>query len=115
MVYFETFGDIQEAIAREKQIKGWPRARKVELIKSVHPEWKDLAADWMKAATSARGVILRRTDKVRQRTSTSGVEELLVVEAAKRQWVRCFASLSMTIARLGGEWLRVPRRRTGER
>jgi putative endonuclease len=53
---FETFGDIQEAIAREKQIKGWLRARKVELIKSVNPEWKDLAADWMKKLRSVRVV-----------------------------------------------------------
>ena len=53
---FETFGDIQEAIAREKQIKGWLRAGKVELIKSVNPEWKDLAADWMKKLRPVRVV-----------------------------------------------------------
>ena len=46
-VYFETFGDIREAIAREKQIKGWLRAKKVALIESVNPEWKDLAPGWM--------------------------------------------------------------------
>jgi len=47
LVYFEGFGDIREAIAREKQIKGWVRAKKVALIESVNPEWKDLAQDWM--------------------------------------------------------------------
>ena len=43
LVYFEAFGDIRDAIAREKQIKGWLRARKLALIESVNPEWSDLA------------------------------------------------------------------------
>jgi putative endonuclease len=47
LVYFEAFGDIREAIRREKQIKGWLRARKVALIESVNPGWKDLAPEWM--------------------------------------------------------------------
>ena len=42
LVYFEAFGDIRDAIAREKQIKGWLRAKKVALIESANPEWKDL-------------------------------------------------------------------------
>jgi len=48
LVYFEAFGDIRDAIAREKRIKGWLRARKVALIESVNPEWKDLAPEWTK-------------------------------------------------------------------
>jgi len=48
LVYFEAFGNIRDAIAREKQIKGWLRAKKVALIKSANPDWKDLSADWMK-------------------------------------------------------------------
>ena len=50
LVYFEVFGDIRQAIAREKQIKGWLRAKKVALIKSVNPDWKDLAPERMKKA-----------------------------------------------------------------
>ncbi len=50
LVYFEEFEDIREAIVREKQIKGWLRARKVALIESVNLEWKDLAPEWMKKA-----------------------------------------------------------------
>ena len=46
LVYFEHFTDIYDAIAREKQIKGWRRAKKVALIESMNPGWKDLAADW---------------------------------------------------------------------
>ena len=47
LIYFEAFGHIRDAIAREKQIKGWVRSKKVALIESVNPEWKDLAQDWM--------------------------------------------------------------------
>ena len=43
LVYFEETGDVLSAIAREKQIKGWLRSRKIVLVSSVNPEWKDLA------------------------------------------------------------------------
>jgi putative endonuclease len=43
LVYFEPFGDIRIAIAREKQIKGWLRTRKIALIDSFNPRWRDLA------------------------------------------------------------------------
>ena len=42
LVYFEETDEIIEAIAREKQIKGWIRRKKVALIESKNPEWKDL-------------------------------------------------------------------------
>ena len=41
-VYFETFESILDAIAREKQIKGWTRAKKIALIKTMNREWRDL-------------------------------------------------------------------------
>jgi putative endonuclease len=46
LVYYETFGDIRCAIAREKELKGWLRLRKIELIESTNPAWDDLAAAW---------------------------------------------------------------------
>jgi putative endonuclease len=46
LVYFETFGDIRAAIQREKQIKGWLRAKKVTLIVSGNPTWRDLSQGW---------------------------------------------------------------------
>ena len=46
LVYFEASDDISSAIAREKQLKGWLRARKVALIESVNPDWHDLSNDW---------------------------------------------------------------------
>lgn len=46
LVYFETFTSPSEAITREKQIKGWTRAKKDELVRSTNPRWEDLAKDW---------------------------------------------------------------------
>jgi putative endonuclease len=46
LVHFETFTNINDAIAREKEIKGWRREKKNKLVESVNPGWKDLAADW---------------------------------------------------------------------
>ena len=42
LVYFEATEDINTAINREKQIKGWLRRKKVVLIESTNPEWNDL-------------------------------------------------------------------------
>jgi putative endonuclease len=46
LVYFERFGGIHAAIAREKQIKGLLRMKKIALIVSVNPEWKDWSEEW---------------------------------------------------------------------
>ncbi len=46
LVYFERFSDIGAAIAREKQLKSWSRAKKIALIESQNPEWADLSAGW---------------------------------------------------------------------
>jgi putative endonuclease len=43
LVYFQQFSDIRYAIRREKQIKGWLRSRKIELIECDNPGWEDLA------------------------------------------------------------------------
>ncbi len=45
LVYMEVTSDVRAAIAREKQIKGWLRSKKVALITSENPAWKDLARD----------------------------------------------------------------------
>jgi putative endonuclease len=46
LAYFERFGDVHAAIAREKQIKGLLRIKKMALIVSMNPEWKDLSEGW---------------------------------------------------------------------
>ena len=51
LVHFEVFNDVLVAIAREKQIKGWTRAKKIALIESVNRDWKDLTDQWHRRAT----------------------------------------------------------------
>ena len=46
LVYFEPTSDVIAAIAREKQIKGWRRSKKIALIESMNSEWRDLSEDW---------------------------------------------------------------------
>jgi putative endonuclease len=46
LVYFEETPDVISAIAREKQIKGWLRSKKISLIEAVNPQWIDLSAEW---------------------------------------------------------------------
>jgi putative endonuclease len=46
LVYFEVFKYVNSAIAREKQIKAWTRAKRLDLIKAENPTWQDLAEHW---------------------------------------------------------------------
>lgn len=46
LVYFETFSDPQSAIAREKQLKGWLRKKKIQIIEKQNPHWQDLSVSW---------------------------------------------------------------------
>jgi putative endonuclease len=48
LVYYETFADIHQAIARETEIKGWLRTRKIQLIVATNPTWRDLSLEWGK-------------------------------------------------------------------
>jgi putative endonuclease len=45
LVYFEEFSDINQAIAREKEIKSMTRRQKIKLIESINPEWRDLSQE----------------------------------------------------------------------
>jgi len=45
-VHYECFLDVRAAIAREKQIKGWGRTKKIALITRGNPGWDDLSAEW---------------------------------------------------------------------
>ncbi len=53
LVYFDETQDIQAAISREKQIKGWLRRKKIALIESVNPEGKDLSEAWYRERDSS--------------------------------------------------------------
>jgi putative endonuclease len=46
LVWFETYQEIDKAIAREKHLKGWRREKKIALIEKQNPTWQDLSRDW---------------------------------------------------------------------
>ena len=46
LVYYERFEDVHRAIGREKQIKGWSRLKRIALIVSINPAWRDLSLEW---------------------------------------------------------------------
>jgi putative endonuclease len=48
LVYFEGFGEVREAISREKQIKRWRREKKLTLIKGMNPKFRDLSEDFVR-------------------------------------------------------------------
>jgi putative endonuclease len=54
LVYFELSPTPQGAIEREKQIKGWRRSKKIDLIREMNPTWQDLAAEWFEEGQTLR-------------------------------------------------------------
>ena len=56
LVWYKIYGDVRDAIAREKQLKGWIRAKKIRLIEALNPTWQDLSEEWGKPI-----IPLRRT------------------------------------------------------
>ena len=54
LVYYETSEDIQAAIQREKQLKGWLRIKKLALVESINPEWDDISQTWYRADETLR-------------------------------------------------------------
>ncbi len=52
LVYFQWTPNVAGAIAREREIKGWCRAKKLRLIETSNAGWLDLAADWFEAPAS---------------------------------------------------------------
>ena len=47
LVYYEEYNNPQEAIQREKQIKGWVRVKKIKLIEELNPSWRNLSDEWL--------------------------------------------------------------------
>jgi putative endonuclease len=46
LIYYEETSYIYDALAREKEIKGWSRKKKIDLVKSINPQFVDLATEW---------------------------------------------------------------------
>jgi putative endonuclease len=53
LVFYETFDDVHQAIEGEKRIKGWIRSKKIALIESQNPTWKDLSESWYQGRDSS--------------------------------------------------------------
>ncbi len=66
LVWYEVYDNVRRAIGREKQLKGWVRAKKIKLIEASNPTWSDLSDEWGKPA------VLGRTDR---RSFDSGGEQ----------------------------------------
>ena len=54
LVYYDNTTDVNAAIEREKQIKGWIRKRKDELVETMNPNWNDLSDGWYEKDSSLR-------------------------------------------------------------
>jgi len=66
LVDYETFDDVGRAILREKQLKGWIRAKKIVLIKSQSHTWLDLSEGWCENADPSTPIPVRvANDKLR--------------------------------------------------
>jgi len=59
LVYFEQFDDIEDAIVREKQIKGGSRQKKIDLIKKANPEFNDLSCEFLGIASPSPAARVR--------------------------------------------------------
>ena len=46
LVYFDSTSSVEGAISREKELKGWRRSKKIDLIENGNPRWKDLSEGW---------------------------------------------------------------------
>jgi putative endonuclease len=49
LVWFESYQDVTKSFAREKQLKGWRREKKIALIEKTNSTWQDLSRDWYDA------------------------------------------------------------------
>ena len=54
LVYFERYSNVNRAIGREKELKGWLRQKKLSLIESTNPNWKDLSYGWYQKISMAQ-------------------------------------------------------------
>ncbi len=74
LLYVESYDDVHKAIAREKQLKGWRRDRKIALFERVNPHWLDLAKDWYpetKVQFDGRGASTTPEHSLRERSGSA--------------------------------------------
>ena len=79
LLYYETYSSVISAITREKQIKGMRRSKKIALVESLNPSWKDLSREWFET------VIAGRDSSPVARNDTSRAEELSIPSNAQER------------------------------
>ena len=89
LVYRERFHYIDNAIAREKEIKSWDRGKRVALIESVNPTWEDLSLEWVRpvemlSPAAAGEQQIPRFARDDNSDSTNGFAEIHDLEVAKK-------------------------------
>jgi len=93
LAYYEVFGRIEEAITREKELKGWTRIKKIQLIVFLNPTWRDLSEDWGKPSPPF--------DESKMRPPTtfqfSRSKQQQTQQQRQKPIQRFFASLRMTL------------------
>jgi putative endonuclease len=72
LVHFERFADIRDAIAREKEIKGWRREKKIWLIERRNPTWRDFAEDFAPPKSRSLTAVPIKRGRVRDDNVTEG-------------------------------------------
>ena len=75
LLYWETYENSQVALKREKQLKGWTRAKKTALIEVMNPDWQDLSEDWEKRKNSTNVFI-----STRQRLRNKHIDGLMIAQ-----------------------------------
>ena len=83
LVYFERFGRVHHAIKREKEIKSWRREKKIALINSVNPKWKDLSEGWGKPYKQWPPAITNDASRQISRAPTDGALGMTLRKGSK--------------------------------
>ena len=71
LVYYESYDNVNKAISREKQLKRWRRFKKIALIESKNPRWKDLAENWGREMLFS-GQSIKEAEQQKQRRTKLG-------------------------------------------
>jgi putative endonuclease len=88
LVYYEVCENVESAITREKQLKGWKRARKIMLIESINPEWKDFSLDlmdWAQEKGNLNKPVIKRGVSIMRRFQITHLDKIRMAHKDKQR------------------------------